>query len=72
MGRFHDELVNARREGKAPGQEASIPTETANLTADITFAPPSEGVPLVCSRCGGVVDAGRVAGHVDWHRVTGS
>lgn len=73
MGRFHEELVNARRTGQPlTSPKPAVGSVAPDQAAAITFAPPSDGVPLVCSRCGGVVDAGRVAGHVDWHRLTGS
>jgi len=71
VGRFHEELVNARRTGQPlASTEPAVGTVAPDPAATITFQPPSDGVPLVCSRCGAIVDGGRVPLHVDWHRVT--
>ncbi len=75
---FFNQLVQARREGTAPpqlaqptagaGGGADVPSGERSNAAEVTFRPPSEGVPLVCSGCGVLVDAGAVPLHADTHR----
>lgn len=66
MGDFHRQLVEARRNGTAPGMDAG-PASDAKPTAPTYIAVP-EGMPLLsCSRCGGTVTADRAPQHTDWH-----
>jgi hypothetical protein len=64
VGRFHDELVAARRRGDAPGMGSEEESEPLLPT----FVPIPEGVPLLaCSRCGAAVPADRAPQHADRH-----
>lgn len=64
MSKFHDDLIEARRRGEAPGMAAEEPPEPLA----VTFIPVPEGVPLgACSRCGAAVPVDRAPYHVAWH-----
>lgn len=66
MGRFHDQLVEARRNGTAPGQAGAL--ESAPLPTAPTYSPIPEGVPASsCDRCGAVVMVDRQPQHTAWH-----
>lgn len=75
MGKFHDDLVEARRRGEmlttpepvAPSAAPSAPTFVMP-----TFVPPGDGVPVVCTSCGVLVDVDHAPHHVAWHARIGS
>jgi len=69
MGKFHDDLVEARRRGEMlpsaePVAEAK-PASPAPFRLP-TFVEPT-GVPVVCTSCGGLVDQQYTPNHVAWH-----
>ncbi len=68
MGRFHDELIKARRDGTAPGMEDTLPSVEDPGPTFLEFT----GAGIVsCSRCGALVEAPRAPQHADWHRRLG-
>ena len=69
---FHEDLVAARRRGETlpePGTPQPAPSLTAPPDVPVSYRPPSVGAPMVCVRCGALVDIEAVATHADWHRL---
>lgn len=67
MSKFFDELVNARREGTAPGQGEDNAGKPGQSHL-VTFSPIPEGVPLhSCDLCGAAMPPWKTPDHAGWH-----
>jgi len=70
MGKFHDDLVEARRRGEmltTPEPAPAAETKTAVPFRLPTFVAPSDAVPVVCTVCGALVDVQYTPHHVAEH-----
>lgn len=70
--RFHDRLVEARRNGEAPGQTSQGgPPADSDSGVKGTLTPLGPPGVFRCDDCSLPVDGDGAAGHVEWHRRLG-
>ncbi len=76
MGDFHERLIQARRDGTAPGMPGYLPEdpepETREAGPEATFSASLVAGMWSCSLCFGTVDGRLTPNHADWHRRLGA